>query len=62
MDDDVSFKQGMPKKKILDLIVNEVRTKLGLTLFGIDVIIEKGSGKYAIIDMNVFPGKWLIVV
>lgn len=53
----MSLKHGRPKNKILDLIVNEVRTKLGLTLFGIDVIIEKGSGRYAIIDMNVFPGK-----
>ena len=52
-----SMEVGSPKKQILDLIVNEVRSKLGLTLFGIDVIIEKGSGRYAIIDMNVFPGK-----
>lgn len=56
MDGESTSEHGMPKKKILDLIVNEVRTKLGLTLFGIDVIIEKGSGRYAIIDMNVFPG------
>lgn len=45
-----------PRKETLDVIVKEVRTKLGLTLFGIDVIIEKGTGRYAIIDMNVFPG------
>ena len=56
MDDGSTSEHGMPKKTILDLIVNEVRTKLGLTLFGIDIIIEKGSGRYAIIDMNVFPG------
>ena len=64
MDGDFSpmSERGSPKREILDLIVNEVRTKLGLALFGIDVIIEKGSGRYAIIDMNVFPGNWFNLI
>lgn len=43
-------------KDTFDQIVAEFRKKLGLTLFGIDVIVERGSGRHAIIDMNVFPG------
>lgn len=43
-------------KDTFDQIVAEFRQKLGLTLFGIDVIVERGSGRHAIIDMNVFPG------
>ena len=29
----------------------------GLTLFGIDVIVDV-SGRMAVIDVNYFPGKW----
>jgi inositol-1,3,4-trisphosphate 5/6-kinase/inositol-tetrakisphosphate 1-kinase len=45
------------KKKKLDRIVNVLRRKLQLCLFGIDVIIEDQTGRYAIIDMNSFPGE-----
>jgi hypothetical protein len=27
-----------------------------MSLFGIDVVIENGSGRYGIIDINAFPG------
>lgn len=46
-----------PCKEHLDRIVKVVRGSLDVALFGIDVIIEKGTGRYAIIDMNLFPGK-----
>lgn len=42
--------------KILDRIVKVIGAELGLFLFGIDVIIENETGRYAIIDMNLFPG------
>ncbi|KAI1284949.1 Inositol-tetrakisphosphate 1-kinase [Halotydeus destructor] len=37
-------------------IVKTIRNQLGLYLFGIDIIIEQGTGRYAIIDINLFPG------
>ena len=46
-----------PSQDIVDAIVCEFRERLNLKLFGIDVIIEKKSGRHAIIDVNVFPGK-----
>lgn len=45
-----------PDKECLDRIVDITRQKLGLNLFGIDVIIDNRTGRYAIIDMNAFPG------
>jgi inositol-1,3,4-trisphosphate 5/6-kinase/inositol-tetrakisphosphate 1-kinase len=45
-----------PEKERLDRIVKVVSDKLGLSLLGIDVIIENKTGRYAIIDMNAFPG------
>lgn len=45
-----------PDKERLDRIVNVISGELGLFLLGIDVIIENATGRYAIIDMNSFPG------
>ena len=28
-----------------------------LTMFGIDIIVEKGTGHHVVIDINYFPGK-----
>lgn len=45
-----------PSKERLDKIVKIFSEKLGLTFYGIDIIIENGTSRYAIIDMNTFPG------
>lgn len=45
-----------PNDEILSKIVKIFSEKLGLTFYGIDIIIENGSNRYAIIDMNTFPG------
>ncbi|XP_078038206.1 inositol-tetrakisphosphate 1-kinase [Augochlora pura] len=45
-----------PKQEIFEKIVNEVTTLFGLCLIGVDVVIENHTGRYAIIDVNVFPG------
>ena len=37
-------------------IVSTLRKELKMSLFGIDVVIENGSGRYGIIDINAFPG------
>lgn len=48
-----------PEKERLDRIVKVIRGELGLNLMGIDVIIENETGRYAIIDMNSFPGRMI---
>lgn len=56
-DDEVDgVEQHHVSKEICDKIVDQFRRTLGLALFGIDVIVERGTGRHAIIDMNVFPG------
>lgn len=54
-DDDVE--DTTPSPEILQAIFEDFKQRLKLTLFGIDIIVEKGSRRHAIIDMNVFPGK-----
>ena len=41
----------------LERIARDLKKRLGLTLFGVDVIIDKRDGEYAVIDINAFPGK-----
>lgn len=45
-----------PNYEIFEHIVARVTKIFGLVLVGVDVVIENHSGKYAIIDVNVFPG------
>ena len=45
-----------PDAHRLQLIVSTLRKELGMILFGVDVVIEHGSGRYGIIDINIFPG------
>lgn len=40
----------------LAVIVKVLREELNLTLFGIDIVVENGTGRHAIIDINVYPG------
>lgn len=37
-------------------IVCALRKEIGMSLLGIDIIIENGSGRYGIIDINEYPG------
>lgn len=45
-----------PNHEIMESIVQKMRKIFGLFLFGIDVVVENHTGKYAIIDVNTFPG------
>lgn len=55
-EDQINEEAYEPVKIRLDRIVKVVTNKVGLSLLGIDVIIENKTGRYAIIDMNAFPG------
>ncbi|EZA62042.1 Inositol-tetrakisphosphate 1-kinase [Ooceraea biroi] len=45
-----------PNHQTFEMIVKNIQGIFGLVLVGIDVVIENHTGKYAIIDVNVFPG------
>jgi len=45
-----------PDAKNLRNLTVRLQETFGLDLFGIDVIIENVTGRYAIIDVNTFPG------
>ncbi|XP_045168176.1 inositol-tetrakisphosphate 1-kinase-like [Mercenaria mercenaria] len=44
-----------PNLAQLNAVSETLRQKLGLDLFGVDVIIESDTQRYAVIDINVFP-------
>ena len=45
-----------PNENKLRSLAVRLQQIFGLELFGIDVIIENVTGRYAIIDINTFPG------
>lgn len=45
----------------MELFVQGIQKKFGLELLGIDVIIENDTGRYAVIDINAFPGGTLVL-
>ncbi|OXA60542.1 inositol-tetrakisphosphate 1-kinase [Folsomia candida] len=45
-----------PHHEVLQLIVREIGKAMGLRLFGVDVVVDAVSGRYAIVDVNAFPG------
>lgn len=45
-----------PNYEIFERIIAKITKTFGLVLVGVDVVIENHSGKYAVIDVNVFPG------
>lgn len=45
-----------PELQTLEKIASNLRDAFGMDLIGIDVLIENSTGRYAIIDVNSFPG------
>lgn len=45
-----------PEPERLTEIVYTIRKALGMSLLGIDVVIENNTGRYAVIDINAYPG------
>jgi glutathione synthase/RimK-type ligase-like ATP-grasp enzyme len=39
-------------------IARTLRRELGMALLGVDVVLEKGTDRYAIIDINAYPGNF----
>jgi len=57
---EVDYPMIEPDEKKIDHLVSGIQQKFGLELLGIDVIIENRTGRYGVIDINVFPGTWAL--
>lgn len=55
--DEIQGEVIKPDVNVLEKISRSLRQAFGLDLFGIDVIIESITGKYAVVDVNSCPGK-----
>ncbi|XP_030761023.1 inositol-tetrakisphosphate 1-kinase-like isoform X2 [Sitophilus oryzae] len=53
---DVVKETWEPDPKVMEVIANTLRKSFGMDLLGIDVVIDKSTGRYAIIDVNAYPG------
>lgn len=46
-----------PSDEVIRELSRALRQALGVSLFGIDVIINNQTGQHAVIDVNAFPGE-----
>lgn len=46
-----------PNDDVIREISKALRQALGVSLFGIDIIINNQTGQHAVIDINAFPGE-----
>lgn len=46
-----------PSDDVIRELSRSLREALGVSLFGIDVIINNQTGQHAVIDINAFPGR-----
>jgi len=53
---DMDYPLIEPDEKKVDQLVSGIQRKFGLELLGIDIIIENGTGRYGVVDINAFPG------
>ena len=61
-DSEVDYPVIEPDEQKIDHLVSGIQKKFGLELLGIDVIIENGTGRYGVIDINAFPGTTTLVL
>ena len=54
---DLELPVRKPDMDKLKQLAYSFHVNLGMSLVGIDVIIENHTGRYAVIDINTFPGK-----
>ena len=45
-----------PSDEVIRELSRALRQALGVSLFGIDIIINNQPGQHAVIDVNAFPG------
>lgn len=68
--DNMEGQYWAPRNDVIQKISRRLRQALGISLFGIDIIINNQTGQHAVIDINAFPGtcsssqslEWVIFV
>lgn len=60
--EDENVPKVKPNPEILERIASTLRKAFGMELLGVDVVIENNTKKYAIIDVNAYPGSVYFVV
>ncbi|KAK2568859.1 Inositol-tetrakisphosphate 1-kinase [Acropora cervicornis] len=55
-EDDKDDSVTTPDEDLVLKLVQKLQPKLNLAMFGIDIIVEKGTGHHVVIDINYFPG------
>lgn len=58
-EDESNLKQS-PNPEIFLNIADVLRLSFGMNLLGVDVVIENNTQKYAIIDVNAYPGELIL--
>lgn len=58
--DNVEGVSQPPSDDVIRELSRSLRQALGVSLFGIDVIINNLTGQHAVIDINAFPGQWFV--
>ncbi|XP_067239979.1 inositol-tetrakisphosphate 1-kinase isoform X1 [Chanodichthys erythropterus] len=54
--DNMEGQYWAPNNDVIQKISRRLRQALGISLFGIDIIINNQTGQHAVIDINAFPG------
>ncbi|XP_074872628.1 inositol-tetrakisphosphate 1-kinase-like [Carettochelys insculpta] len=54
--DEATLEPTLPSDSVIHRAVRGLRAALGLSLFGVDLIVDKQTGRCAAIDVNAFPG------
>lgn len=54
--DDIVTATSRPDDRILNIVALTLRKAFNVELLGVDVIVEKGTGRFAVIDANSYPG------
>lgn len=54
--EDTEYVKHSPDVQIIEQIATILRTSFQMDLLGVDFVIENTTGKYAIIDVNAYPG------
>lgn len=59
-EDEGAREKRRPDSGVFEVIANTLRRSFGMDLLGIDVVMENSSGRYAIIDVNAYPGEFFL--
>lgn len=60
--EDLKYAKHSPDPHIIEEIVKTLTSSFQMDLLGVDFVIENTSGKYAVIDVNAYPGNYIYYI